>query len=260
MAEPITLNVQRFDPSTDAEPYVVAYEVPVDGTAANEVWTVLKALHYIHRNVEPITYDYNCRWGGCGRCGVAVDGVPKLACWARVEPGKSYRVEPLAGFPIVKDLMVDNARAYDRFVQSDLSIKTYRPMDEVRALDADVWWGKADGSDDAVSLKRFNRCRECMSCYTVCTALNDMNRWDSFIGPGAMMQIAARYLDTEDQSDRLSQAVFSGVSQCMHCGNCTSVCPAHIDIEAVNRKLLDDAVARGLIDGKEAATPSYPLL
>lgn len=258
MADSIKLTIQRFDPTVDEKPYTKDYEIPTD-QEPDEIWSVLKCLRYINQNIEPVAYDYNCRWGGCGRCGVMVDGIPKLACWARVNPGESHTVEPLSGFPVVRDLVVDNANAYDRFVQADLSIKTYQPMTEVKELDPDVWWGNADGSDEGMTEKCFNRCRECMSCYTVCTALKQ-GAWDKFVGPGAMMEIAARYLDTEDQSDRLSQAVFSGVFSCVQCGLCTQVCPAHIDIKAVNKRLMDDAIAKGLVTGDEEQSAVNPFL
>lgn len=254
----IKLEITLFDPSVDEAPHVETFEYPAD--QEGEVYTVLKALRWINENTKSITYDYNCRWGGCGRCGVMVDGVPKLACWARIEPGKTYKVGPLDAFPVIKDLVVDREVAYDRFVQADLSNKTYKPLTEIAPEEPNLWWGAEDGSDDGMTPKDFNRCRECMSCYTVCQALNDFDRWNTFVGPGAMMQIAGRHFDPVDQADRLGQAVLSGVFECVGCGNCTQVCPAHIDIKRVNEYLQDAAVKEGLVDGTEARGPLYPML
>ena len=261
MAEPITLKIKKFDPSVDKEPYFVEYQVPV-ADDDDQVQTVLKCLNYIDLNIESVAYDSNCRWGGCGRCGMMVDGTPKLACWARVEPGETYTIEPLAGFEVIRDLVVDNSKAYDRFVQSDLSIRTYKPLTGVKDLAPEVYWGADDGSDEGKTQIRFERCRECTMCYSVCTALNVNKKWDKFIGPGAMMQIAQRYYDTLDESDRLSQAVFGGVAECVQCGACAAVCPAMIDIPRVNRELLEDAIERGLIDGTELdpEVAAYPFL
>jgi len=91
------------------------------------------------------------------------------------------------------------------------------------------------------TLKDFNRCRECMRRYSVCPVLQIDGNWERYIGPGAMMQITSRWLDTEDKSDRLLQAVLSGVFECKQWGACSKVCPAHIKITETNKALMDAA-------------------
>ncbi|MDR1185545.1 MAG: 4Fe-4S dicluster domain-containing protein [Coriobacteriales bacterium] len=248
MANSATIEMFRFDPSTDAEPAFKTYEFPI--ADENQVWSVLKALHYINRRIEPISYEYNCRYGACGMCGVFVDGMPRLACWSRVDTGKTYRVEPLPGFPVIKDLVIDRKRTYERFVGTDASIKTYEPIINPKALDGDLWWGP---------IKNLNRCRECMSCYAVCPVLQEQNKWEEFIGPGAMMQVYLRYIDTEDQAARLQQATFSGLFACDLCGKCGTVCPAHIDIPGHLKAMQADAEAQGMKLEGDASAPSWPL-
>jgi len=176
------------------------------------------------------------------------DSVPRLACWAPLSG--SHTIEPLNGFPVVKDLVVDTGRAHVRFVQADAAIKTLEPISKLKDIDGKLWWGVLWG---------LNKCKECMLCYSICPALQGLNRWESFIGPGALMQIYQRSVDTEDKDDRVSQAAFSGAFECIQCGLCNDVCPAHIPIKEHIRELQEKAESRGLKPADTTA-PNWPLM
>jgi len=237
MAASATLRILRYDPSADTEPAYKTYEVP-DFDPETGPLTVLKALHWINLHTEPISYDYNCRRGNCGLCTMMIDGIPKLACLAPLALGKETTLEPLKGFPVIRDLVVDTSKAYRQFVMSAASIKTQRPDKILQTnVPAELWWD---------TLSHLNACRECMACYATCTALQTNNKWDSFIGPGAMQQIYARHVDTIDEADRVAQAVQAGVFECVQCGLCNTVCAAGIPIKEHNKALMDAAEARGL--------------
>jgi len=246
MAETYNIKVFRFDPSIDETSSFKIYEVPNEFPDMGPM-SALKALRYIHEYIEPISFEFNCRVGTCGRCAIMFDGVPRLACWAPLSG--EHTLEPLKGFPIVKDLVVDIDKVRIRFIESDTSIKTLAPIDKLPDIDGKLWWDE---------LQYLNACRECMACYATCTALQMDNKWESFIGPGAMAQIYMRSIDTEDRADRVSQAAFSGAFECVQCGNCTAVCPAHIPITADIGKLQDQAAARGLKPADTTA-PNWPL-
>ena len=70
-----------------------------------------------------------------------VNGEAHLAFWCAIEAGKTYTVEPLSGFPVIRDLIVDTGQAYDRFVGSELRMKTYAPITEIKNLEPTLWWG-----------------------------------------------------------------------------------------------------------------------
>ena len=111
------------------------------------------------------------------------------------------------------------------------------PINQFQPYDYQFYWEVLD---------RLNSCRECMLCYSACPALNEQGKWGKFVGPGAMMQIGLRILDGRDQSDRVLQAVTSGLFQCTMCGNCAAVCSAHIDHLGIMQLMRDLAEARGL--------------
>jgi len=234
MADKIIAKILKYDPTVDDSPEYKTYEMDWvdDGTG---IMTALQVLHAINYDEEEIGYDYCCRSNLCGRCSIMIDGNPRLACWTPVSPGE-HTFEPLKGFPVIKDLIVDRSRAYERFVNADVSIKTIDPIVNMKDIDYDLYWN---------TLERLNMCRECMCCYTVCPVL-DMNGWQNFAGPGALMAVAQRYLDTVDESDRLLQAVTMGLFECIDCGSCTEVCSSHISIAEIIGQMKNDAEARGI--------------
>src|SRR5712692_8277515 len=103
--ETINLTVTRFRPGTDSEPVTQSYTVPY-----NEDWVVLDALQYIKDYLDgTLSFRWSCHMGVCGSCGMMVNGTPKLTCAAFLRDyyPSQIRVEPLANFPIIRDLVVD---------------------------------------------------------------------------------------------------------------------------------------------------------
>mgnify|MGYP000630865479 CR=1 FL=1 len=99
----IKVRILRFNPAKDAQPYYKEYEVPL-----SEGLTVLMALNYIYENIDSsLAYYYSCRTGKCGGCTVMVNGKAVLACVTLVEG--DITIEPLPGFKVIKDLVVDTS-------------------------------------------------------------------------------------------------------------------------------------------------------
>src|SRR6476660_3428817 len=82
----------------------------------------------IAKGEEPIAFDYDCREGICGQCGIVVNGRahgPRAAtttCQLHVRSfnnGDELWLEPWrAGpFPVIKDLIVDRT-PFDRIIQA----------------------------------------------------------------------------------------------------------------------------------------------
>ena len=68
------------------------------------------ALNHVKDQLDRhLSFRWSCRMGICGSCGMNVDGEPKLTCATFLSdyaPGP-VRVEPLANFPVMRDLVVD---------------------------------------------------------------------------------------------------------------------------------------------------------
>jgi succinate dehydrogenase/fumarate reductase iron-sulfur protein len=226
----INITIQKYDPYTDAAPYTVTYAVPW-----KEHLTVLEALHYVNENCEPVVWDYSCRTGLCGRCGVMVDGKAGLACFTPLTE-EDHTIEPLAGYPVIRDLMVDKQAFLDSLTALNLSVKTTGSLDnaDLPAIDYEFWWETLD---------RIQMCRECGSCMTACpvSAADPAG----FAGPAALTQVALRMFDEVDLTDRALQAYDMGIHQCIECGMCETVCPSHIAHASVHAQMKAVCDAKG---------------
>ena len=220
MTDKITLEVTRYHPAHDAEPGMQAYEVPL-----REEWVILDALNYIKDQVDgSLTFRWSCRMGVCGSCGMMVNGIPKLTCatfLSAYAPGP-IRVEPIKNFPILRDLVVDSSDFLIKLTKS----KPWIIRKDERSLQEGEYLQTPEQLD---TYKQFSMCINCLLCYAACPVygLDPL-----FSGPAAIA-LAQRYnMDSRDQGaserlDILSQ--HDGIWGCTFVGECTQVCPKHVD-------------------------------
>jgi len=222
MPETVTLEVTRYSPERDAEPATQRFEVPL-----RKDWVVLDALNYIKDKVDgTLTYRWSCRMGICGSCGMMVNGEPKLTCATFLSSysngGKPIRVEPLRYFPVVRDLVVEMSDFMAKLKKAMpwLVRKQEKPLSEGEFLQT---------PEQLESYRQFSMCINCTLCYAACPVygLDPV-----FVGPAAMA-LAQRYnLDSRDQGAAERMAILAhpeGVWGCTFVGECTRVCPKHVD-------------------------------
>lgn len=95
------VKVHRFDPDVDKEPKYQTYTVPYEMGLS-----VLNVLQHIFDNIDPsLSFYYSCRIGKCNGCLVMLNGKPTRACTTPTQP--QMTIEPLKGFEVIKDLVVD---------------------------------------------------------------------------------------------------------------------------------------------------------
>lgn len=103
MADNAIVKIRRFDPTTDTEPRYETYKVPPEGWKGIKV---IDTIRYIYENFDPgLSFREPCRQQICGACIMVVNSKPVLACDSFSE--KDMVIEPLAGHPVIKDLVVD---------------------------------------------------------------------------------------------------------------------------------------------------------
>ncbi|HLL47376.1 MAG TPA: 2Fe-2S iron-sulfur cluster-binding protein, partial [Longimicrobiaceae bacterium] len=98
------MRVLRFNPETDREPALRDYAVQVEPTDR-----VLDALNQIKWYQDgTLTYRRSCAHGVCGSDAMRINGVNRLACKVLMKDmGDTVTVEPLMGFRVIKDMVVD---------------------------------------------------------------------------------------------------------------------------------------------------------
>ena len=214
----IRFEVFRFRPGEDAEPVWESYEVP-----CREEWVVLDALNHIKDHLDgSLSFRWSCHMAVCGSCGMMVNGTPVLSCKAFLRDYEGpVRVGPLANLDVTRDLVVVQSRMMQALpvVKSWLIPAAPPPEDE-------------EYLQTPAQLERFRHlsmCINCMLCYAACpqVALNP-----GYLGPGALA-LAQRYnLDSRD-GGRLERAETvasdDGVWECTFIGECSEVCPKHVD-------------------------------
>jgi fumarate reductase iron-sulfur subunit len=235
MTDRITLQVARYRPEHDTGVSYQEYDVP-----CRKEWVVLDGLNYVKDYLDgTLSYRWSCRMGICGSCGMNVNGETKLTCATFLTdyaPGP-VRVEPLANFPIVRDLVVE----IGDFMRKLVRVKPWIVRRDGRSLAEGEYRQTPQELED---YKQFSMCINCMLCYAACPIYG---LDPTFVGPAAIA-LAQRYnFDNRDQGAAERLEVLSehdGIWGCTFVGECTRVCPKHVDpAGAIQRYKLTAAVA-----------------
>jgi fumarate reductase iron-sulfur subunit len=220
MADRIKLQVARYRPEQESEATFDEYEVPCP-----KDWVVLDGLNHVKDQIDgTLAYRWSCRMGICGSCGMTVNGEPKLTCATFLHeyaPGP-IRVEPLRNFPVIRDLIVD----IGDFMRKLVTVKPWVVRDKERPLSAGEY---RQTPDELEEYRQYSMCINCMLCYSACPIYGLDPK---FLGPAAIA-LAQRYnLDNRDQGSGERMEVLSeheGIWGCTFVGECTKVCPKHVD-------------------------------
>jgi fumarate reductase iron-sulfur subunit len=171
-----------------------------------------------------------------------VNGEPKLTCatflstYAR--ENRPVRVEPLRYFPVIRDLVVE----INDFMVKLQSVKPWLIREAEKPTSEGEYLQTPDELD---RYKQFSMCINCMLCYAACPVygLDPV-----FIGPAAIA-LAQRYnMDSRDEGAHERMDVLAqheGIWACTFVGECTKVCPKHVDpAGAIQQYKLTAAIER----------------
>jgi succinate dehydrogenase / fumarate reductase iron-sulfur subunit len=217
----IKLRVFRHIPGKDSARYDT-FEVPA------ERWTtVLDALLYAKAYQDhSIAIRYSCRMASCGSCGMMINGIPRLACYTKIDELNTDTItcEPMSNFPIIRDLATD----FTAFFQHHKDMKPYIANDVDRGIDAETreFLQNPKQLDEFL---QFSYCIKCGLCYAACPVVATDKK---FPGPQALAQMYRYFADNRDQAaDERLKTVDErhGVWRCHFAGSCSRVCPKGVD-------------------------------
>ena len=223
----ITISVLKFNPrSAVSKPHYVDYKLE-----ETPGMTLFIALMKIRETMDPdLSFDFVCRAGICGSCGMVVNGKPALACRTLVAnyPEGKLTLLPMPAFELIKDLSVNTGKwmdAMSKRVQSWIVDNSEEETD-ISKMEERV---DPDIADQTFEL---DRCIECGICVASCgTALMRPN----FVGPVGMNRVARFEVDPHDK--RTAEDFYEligdddGIFGCMSLMACEDHCPKHLPLQ-----------------------------
>lgn len=224
MARQLTFNIFRHNPMDPAsEPHMQTYHI--EETEAMTVFIVLNRLR--EEQDSSLMFDFCCRAGVCGSCGMVVNGRPGLACHTKTKDlPNEITLLPLPFFKLVGDLCVDTGawfrEMYQRVESWVHTTKEFDPASEEERMPNAV----------AEQIYELDRCIECGCCVAACGTAR-MRK--DFLGAVALNRVGRFVVDPRDE--RTDQDYFDvigtdeGIFGCMGLLACEDVCPKHLPLQ-----------------------------
>src|SRR3954449_4725635 len=170
----------------------------------------------------------SCQAAICGSCAVRINGKTRLACNTKIGQAADEAsgrtglgeivVEPMANYPVIKDLIVDMDAVHWKKVQRVVPwlIPEGPPPEREYIVPA----------ESMIDVTQSMACIQCGACVSDCLS---MEVDPGFIGPAALAK-AYRFVGdprdaaTEERLEDLSEDPH-GIYDCTHCFNCIEACP-----------------------------------
>ncbi len=216
----MSFRIRRQEAREPGPPRFDSYRV---SAAPNE--RILDCLNRIRWDQDPtLAYRMSCAHGVCGSDAMRINGVCALACQklAKDYAGTEILLEPLPGFAVQKDLMVDLQPFFDKvsFIKPYLQAMTVPPSGRERTQSA----------EDQKVLDKALRCILCACCVASCPVYEEDH---AFLGPASLVWAFRFLFDTRDEArmERLVQLNSPKAAWgCRNHFNCTRVCPKEIPV------------------------------
>lgn len=228
-----TFEIYRYDPDTDAKPYMKTYEIELDGSER----MLLDVLMKLKKQDDSISYRRSCREGVCGSDAMNINGKNGLACLTNMLTlPQKITLRPLPGLPVVRDLIVDMSQFFKQYH----SIKPYIVNDTVPPEKE-----RLQSQEDRDELNGLYECILCACCSTSCPSF-----WwnpDKFVGPAGLL---AAYRFVADSRDHDTAARLDNLEdpyrlfRCHTIMNCVDVCPKGLNPTRAIGKLKEMLVKR----------------
>jgi succinate dehydrogenase / fumarate reductase iron-sulfur subunit len=221
------LKLYRFDPETGQAPTWDDFKVDLP-----DHMSVLDGILQVRAQQDgSVGIRCSCQAAICGSCAVRINGKTRLACNTKIslaaeEAQDRYGVgeivvEPMANYPVIKDLIVDMDAVHWKKVQRVVPwlLPEGPPPEREYIVPA----------ESMIDITQAMACIQCGACVGACLSLEVD---PDFIGPAALAK-AYRFVGdprdgaTEERLRDLAEDPH-GLYDCTHCFACIEVCPKDV--------------------------------
>jgi fumarate reductase iron-sulfur subunit len=236
----LEIRVLRYNPQDpSATPVFQSYVLE-----EADAMTLFIALSDIRENQDPgLHFDFVCRAGICGSCGMMINGKPGLACRTLTRDlGPVITLAPLPGFELIADLSVNTGK-WMRAMSERLETWVHAAGEEpdIDSLEP------AMEPDLAREIYELERCIECGCCIAAC---GTVQMREDFAGAVGLNKIARLRLDPRDtrEDEDFYELVGDedGVFGCMSLLGCEDNCPKDLPLATqiawLRRRMLASAL------------------
>jgi len=236
----LEIRVLRYNPQDpESTPAMQSYFLQ-----ESEAMTLFIALNDIRENQDPgLNFDFVCRAGICGTCGMLINGKPGLACRTltkHLEP--VITLAPLPGFELIADLSVNTGK-WMRAMSERLESWVHTADDAVNIDHIEA----VMEPELAQQIYELERCIECGCCIAAC---GTVQMREDFVGAVGLNKIARLRLDPRDVRDDgdFYELIGNedGVFGCMSLMGCEDSCPKNLSLATqiawLRRRMLANAL------------------
>ena len=215
----IVYKIERFDGTKSyVQEYAFAYE-----PSKTVLWGLMKIQETMDASLAFIA---TCRCAVCGACAVRINGQAMLACETPLDAvldrfGDVLNIAPLKNFKIIRDLVVDWEAKAQRLAQ----IKPWLlPRSDFSAES-----GCLQSPKDMKKISTQINCILCGACASECNKLSADDR--DFYEPYMYTKTQRFVDDSRDASEKehLDPVLEQGLWSCVHCQECVTKCPKHVE-------------------------------
>jgi fumarate reductase iron-sulfur subunit len=224
MARTLKFSIFRYNPQDpESIPHMESFALE-----ETDAMTLFIALNRIREEQDPsLQFDFCCRAGICGSCGMVINGRPGLACHTKTRdlPGE-ITLLPLPVFQLVGDLSVDTGswfrELYDTVESWIHTKKDFDPNAPEERMENHV----------AEAIYELDRCVECGCCIAAC---GTARLKPEFLGAAGLNRVGRFLIDPRDE--RTEKDYYEilgndmGIFGCMGLLACEDVCPKRLPLQ-----------------------------
>lgn len=229
----INVRIRRFQPDRGKQAYWQEFAVEAD--PLDRFVDVLNRIKWTQDGT--LTYRRSCLHGVCGSDAMRLNGRNRLACKQLVcDLGTRITVEPMLGFPVIRDLVVDMDPFFSKYEKIRPFLINDEPLPSTERIQS---------AEQHARYEEGTKCILCGACTGSCPSVWANREW---VGPASIVNAHRFIFDSRDRGSQERLQILSdrtGVWRCRTIFNCAEVCPRGIPVTE-----LIEEVKRAIVQGQ----------